>query len=360
MKLFFDARFIRTDHHDGVSLYSASLAKAVHKRDKEAVFVICHEKQKKLLPLGAKTVKINSPESIRELWSGRTIARYRPDVVFSPMQTLGRNKNYKLILTLQDMTYYKYNNPPKNHSVLVRIGWKMFYMTYAPQRLVLNRADIVSTVSETSRTEIIEAGLTKNEVIVATNAARKLNSYHDEPEQGTKPPRNLVFIGTGQVHKNIEALIKGMEYLPGRRLHLMSPMSRQTKIYHDRIRPDGAEIIYHDGFDSKKEAEVLADDALLVSASLAEGFGLPLVEAMEYGVPIVVSDMPIFREVAGEAAEYFDAKDPKAFAEAVKRLNSKKAREKKVLSGKKQAKLFSWDKSAGVLLAAARRLHGQR
>lgn len=360
MKLFFDARFIRVDHHDGISLFSTSLAKSVHDELQDDVtFLIYTNRQKKFLPEGAKTIKIHNPSSVQELFSGRIVAKYKPDVVYSPMQTIGKNKAYKLILTLHDMTYYKYRTPPKNNPFWIRVGWRLFHLTYVPQRLILNRADVIATVSETSKDEMFRAKLTKRPIIVISNAARSLSDFCKRPVQRDIPPKNIVFIGGDQKHKNIKTLILGMGLLPGKVLHLMSPISNSDKKRHQKIKPSGVEIVYHNGFDSKKEAKALANNAILVSASLAEGFGLPLVEAMDFGTPIAVSDIPIFHEVAGQAAKFFNPKSPSDFAKKVKELDDLKTRKKLVQKGMKQARKFNWGKSAKVLVAAAKELTGE-
>ena len=58
-------------------------------------------------------------------------------------------------------------------------------------------------------------------------------------------------------------------------------------------------------------------DALL-AASEGEGFGLPLIEAAQHGLPIIARDIPVFREVAGENAYYFSGKDPQTLTEALR------------------------------------------
>src|SRR5690625_7912100 len=87
-----------------------------------------------------------------------------PDVVFSPMQTIGSaGRKFGLILTLHDLIYYQHRTPPKDLPQIIRGLWYLYHLTYSPQRLLLNRADAVATVSHTSQRLIRRHRLTRSE-----------------------------------------------------------------------------------------------------------------------------------------------------------------------------------------------------
>ena len=358
MKLLFDARYIRTDYHDGVSRYSYEVAHALA-RMQPVTFIICDDAQITLLPKGSETVKIHAVDSILEPLTSLILNKFKPDVVFSPMQTMGSfGRRFKLILTLHDMIYYKYRLPPPQAKGLVRPAWRLFHLWYWPQKLVLNRADIVATVSQTSRTEILAAKLTKRPLIVVSNAARDLSPLLSRPvEQTERPPKNLIFMGTPLPYKNAETLIKAMEFLPGRTLHICSKIKPARQDELTALIPDTAKVIFHGGISDEAYVALLANDAIMVSASLAEGFGLPLAEALKLGVPAVVADRPYFREIAGaEGAVYADPTNPKIFAEAIMRLDDLAVRQRYIAAGKYSVEKFTWNNSAAVLLESCRSL----
>ncbi len=356
MKLFFDARYIRTDFHDGISRYSAELGRALASLT-PVTFLICDEAQKVALPPGARTIMIHRPTSVREPLTSLILNKYEPDVVFSPMQTLGSaGRNFKLILTLHDLIYYRHRTPPKHLSALIKIGWRAYHLTYLPQRLTLNRADMIATVSRTSRADILSARLTRLPVVVVPNAAQDLAKYLDGPVKSTKRSRNLIYMGSFMNYKNVEALIAGMEFLPGYRLHLLSRITPRRKAELQKYIPKGAEVIFYGGVSDKRYAEILADSAILVSASRDEGYGLPLAEALQLGVPAVVSDLKIHREVAGNGALYFPPNHPQIFSEKIKQLDDDKIRTNLIHEGREHIKQFNWQKSATVLLESARKL----
>jgi len=358
MKLLFDARWIRLDFPDGVSRYTSELAGAVGKLDKTVTYIISDDRHLKQLPQNCKFIMFHGIDSPLEPFSSLLLNKFKPDVVFSPMQTMGSlGRRFKLILTLHDLTYYQHRTPPPSARGIIRPLWRLYHTTYVPQRLTLNAADVVATVSQFSRKEIEAAKLTKRPIIVVSNAARDLSPLLTTPvSQGSEPPKNLVFMGSPIPHKNPETLIRAMEWLPGRTLHILSKVKPARLALLQKLVPKGADVIFHNGTPDEDYAKLLADDAIMVSASRSEGFGLPLAEALMLGVPAVVSDLPFFHEVGGHAPVYTDPDFAKKFAESVRKLDSLEERKRRINLGKQHIKKFSWDSSAQALLEACRKL----
>ncbi|MFV0374012.1 glycosyltransferase [Microbacterium sp.] len=355
MRLFFDARYIRTDHHDGISRYSAELAAAVAEvapaRGVTVVFLIFDERQRAFLPEGARVLRIHAPTALREPLTALLLNRHRPDVVFSPMQTIGAlGRRFRLILTLHDTIYYRHRTPPRDLPWYVRVGWRLFHFSYVPQRMTLNAADMVVTVSETSKHQFAAVRLTKRPVVVVPNAPQRLADLLPEGTAVGGGVRNLVYMGSFMEYKNVAALVRAMTSLPGRTLHLLSRISPERRAELDAVAAPGVAVRFHDGVTDAEYAAALADDAVLVTASRDEGYGLPVAEALEMGVPAVVTDMAIFREVAGEGALYADPDDPAAFAAAVQSLDDPVVHAHVVAAGTAHVARFSWPHSAGILL----------
>lgn len=361
MRLFFDARYIRTDFHDGISRYSAELAQAVadaasaHRT--EVTFLIHDERQRAFLPKGAITLTIHSPTSAKEPFASLLLNRHRPDVLFSPMQTIGSaGRRFRLILTLHDTIYYRHRTPPRALPWYVRLGWRLFHLSYWPQRWTLDAADLVATVSETSARQFARVRLTKRPVVVIPNAPQRLAALLPEGAAvGTGPVRNLVYMGSFMPYKNVETLVTAMRQLPDHTLHLLSRITPERRAELTALA-GGASVVFHDGVTDAAYAALLADDAALVTTSLDEGYGLPVAEALELGVPAVVTDMEIFREVAGDGALYVDPLDPEAVVSAVRSLDEPGVRERLVAAGTAHIGAFDWKRSAEILLAAARDL----
>ncbi len=355
MRIVFDARYVRTDFHDGISRYSTELGNALAALH-PIVLLVSRVEQAEQFSFAGEVIVAPYPESWREMLTARLIERSGgADVVFSPLQTLGSwRRRFKLILTLQDLIYHRQNEAPPHLRPATRLLWMLYHRTYVFQRLTINRADSIATVSQTSKQEIVAARLTRKRVTVLSNAPRVFSGA--EVVQMEAPPKNLVYIGALMKYKNPETLIAGMQYLPGRTLHLLSRGTPKRLRELQALIPRDSNVIFHNGVTDEQYLDLLEDDAILVTATKDEGFGLPPAEALSIGVPVAISDIPVLHEVVGAGGMYFDPHDPRDFAQAVRSLDDRAIRSRMVELGLAHLSQFSWAKSAEALLREANRL----
>lgn len=352
MRVLFDCRYVRVDHHDGISRYSARLVAALARR-MPVEMLISDEAQLAQLP-DLPWHLISAPTSLREPWVARQINPLEPDAVFSPLQTMGSaGRRYGLVLTLHDLIYHRHRTPPRDLPWYIRFGWWAYHLTWIPQRKALNRPDELVTVSETTKALIAEHRLTLRPVTVVKNAADPLGEIPAVRKAGAG--RDLVYMGSFMPYKNVETLVRAMHHLPGYRLHLLSRVPAGERARLQALAPAGS-LEFHDGVSDAEYAELLTGAHALVHASLDEGFGIPLVEAMSVGTPIVVSDIPIFREIGGPAGVYADPRDPGAFAAAIQTIADNATWLSRSSAAREQARLFDWDRSADVLYEVLRRV----
>jgi glycosyltransferase involved in cell wall biosynthesis len=359
MKLIFDCRFIRVDHHDGISRFSAELFSALARKI-TLVALVSTKEQLRLLPEDTAYILGNDPtHALAEFSLPGKLNNAGATHVFSPMQTMGSvGRKYKLVLTLHDLIYYSHPKAPTFLPLHIRIAWRIYHLSYLPVRLLLNRADSVVTVSETSKALIIGKKLTRRDVNVIYNAPESTGEIaapvHETDRQQS---RRLVYMGSFMEYKNVECLVSGMRYLPEFELVLLSKVSERRKIQLQKLAGNWSDrIVFKNGVSDAEYAKELSGAFAFVSASRDEGFGIPVVEAMRHGAPIVVSEIPIFREIASEAGNYFDPSCPEDFANQIRQLQSANDWRQASALSKQRERAFSWDESAAKLLDVLKKL----
>ena len=343
MKILFDCRYTRFPRHDGISRFTSGLVTALAQLV-PVTMIISDERQLSMLP-DLPWILGPSPTAITEPLVSRILNRFEPDVVFTPMQTMGPfGRRFGLVTTVHDLIYYENRTPPRDLPLPVRLLWRLYHLSWAPQRALLGRADAHATVSETTRELMLRHHLTRHPITVVSNAVDPTLVGRD-----STPTKDLVYMGSFMPYKNVEVLARAMYLLPGYTLHLLSRADDSTVTRLAALAPAGS-LVFHQGVSDEQYARILSSAAALVSASLNEGFGLPLVEAMASGTPVAVSDIPIFREIGGDAAVFFDPHSPASFAAAIGELEDPTEWKRRSTRSRERAGHYSWDASAKALL----------
>ena len=174
-----------------------------------------------------------------------------------------------------------------------------------------------------------------------------LDVFRPDPTENGEQPFVAV-VGNQDPRKNIGTLLDAFPRFRTRmracRLVMVGPGERP------RGRPPAVDFIGY--LDESALASLYRRALMVVQPSLYEGFGLPVLEAMACGTPVACADIDVFREVAGEAARYFDPRDAESIANAMEELARNEALRKELAkSGLERAQRFSWDATAEKLLA---------
>ena len=355
MRIFVDCRYVRIERHDGISRYSARVVESLA-RLHPVTMLIHDERQLAMLP-DLPWEKIGSPTSLLEPLVARQVNQLHPDVVWTPMQTMGAfGRRYGFVNTVHDLIYYVNRTPPRDLPLIIRVVWRLYHLAWWPQRLLLNGADEVVTVSYTTKALIAAHHLTRRRVSVVSNAADPPVGVQSRSEPAE---RSLVYMGSYMPYKNVETLVAGMHELPGYTLHLLSRASEEVRDRLEALAPAGS-LVFHGGVSDEEYASLLDSATALVNASRNEGFGIPLVESMSRGTPVIVSDIPVFREVGEDVALYFAADDPSAFAAQVRELEAPGEWASRSAASRDRAAHYSWDASAVALLEVLARVAAAR
>lgn len=159
----------------------------------------------------------------------------------------------------------------------------------------------------------------------------------------------LFYVGNAHPHKNLPRLIaafgKVRKQFPKTSLVLSGPDHHFWQQLKEEVNTEG---IIFTGFVADRElVSLYKNAAVYVMPSLEEGFGIPLLEAMACGCPVVSSRAGSLMEVGGDAALYFNPEDEAEMAEKITRvLEDKKLKESMVKKGEDRVKEFSWKKMA--------------
>lgn len=232
----------------------------------------------------------------------------------------------------------------------------------------VERASHVITISRFSRGEIMRhLGVPPEKVSVVYCAAREANTASTGlPEQSVEALRRItqpfmIAFSSLSAHKNIARLIAAFARISSEVPHslvLIGHMPEKSAEIRAELERTGDHRIHFTGFIPDDDVDALMKRAsLFVFPSLYEGFGLPILDAQEAGIPIACSDVAALPEVAGEGAILFDPLSIDDMAAKLKRaLLDPDLRETLTRKGKVNATKFSWDKAARETMGIYRKV----
>jgi len=205
------------------------------------------------------------------------------------------------------------------------------------------------TVSETSAEQIKRSFGRLGKVTVIANGVERL-------PQSLKPvafgPKYVLFLGSLNPRKNLQGAISGFRAFrkgieEDVRLVVIggkNPIFGRTRVKLNCLSGDVVFLGYTD--DAKKWAFIKGAE-LLIMPSFLEGFGLPILEALKVGTPVVASDIPVFRELYSDAVEYVNPFSPEDIARGISRvIGDVRKRQVMISRGKEMASQFSWKTAA--------------
>jgi len=268
----------------------------------------------------------------------------------------------KLVLTIHDISF-------NNFAQLIRKSDLFFLKTLIPRSLRM-AAKIVA-VSAFTKNEIEKYYKIPAEKIAVAENGIDFEIYNrpisSEKLEQTKrkyklPEKFVLYIGTLQPRKNIPVLLKAAKDLDtklviagNRNAHNFDP-EIDTIIKKYNLR---GQIIFPGWIDEEDKPALFKLAQCFVFPSFYEGFGIPILEAMSAGTPAVCSDIPVLREIGGNAALFCNPRSSREFAENIRKvLTDANLRSNLAEKGKQQAQKFSWRKTAEKTLGAYKSLAG--
>ena len=285
------------------------------------------------------------PLELFDSWRLRkALLQKRPYHFFSPGFNAPLGTPCSFSLTIHDLIHLEV----KEESSLAK---RLYYRCVVLP--AVHHADVVFTGSEFSRQKIAEwSGVALDRIVVAGHGVS--DEFSPEGERWSWPKPYLLYIGNQKPHKNVDGLVRG---------YAASKLSAEvdlllTGAFSEAVGAAVAQC----GVVGKVKAMGLVNESdllrlyrgalALVMPSRYEGFGLPVVEAMASGVPVLSSDCASLPEVGGDAVAYFSPDDIESLVQALDDLQDESRRLRLREAGLARAKLFRWDAVASRVTSA--------
>lgn len=353
MKIAIDARIIYTS----TGRYIDRLLQQLQKLDTENEYVVLltakdFDLWNPISPNFTKEIADYPPYTFREqinfAWM---LYRLQPDLVHftgpqQPLLYFGKKVTSILDLTLVNFVnkrreglvknFYKHTVKPLVFKVLVR--------------RVIRSSDQLITISNFVRQQVVSGYGASPGQVTTTYLAGESPSTKSAPIDKLKGEKFLLYVGNAFPYKNLEALVDAFAIanLPNYKLVLAGKPDFFYGELAEYVVNRNIKNVHFAGFVSDDELSWLYMNAkLYIFPSLSEGFGLPGLEAMSYGLPVASSSATCLPEVYGEAAVYFDPSDPNEMAEVIqKTLKDSKLLGRLEKAGRKRTAEFSWERTA--------------
>jgi len=231
----------------------------------------------------------------------------------------------------------------------------------------LSQADAIITISEFSKKEIIELlGVAPTKIHVTPLGVSR-SFTPGKTQMASLPKKYVLFLGNLEPRKNLVTLLNAYRSLPQKLRERFPLVIAGASGWHTKELKRGLQLFSRNekpiltGYIPQKNLPDLYRGAsLFVYPSLYEGFGLPVLEAMASGVPIITSDSTSLPEVVGDAGVFVNPYDVDHLKDTMMELlKDDKARRELAEKGVARAKLFSWDKCARETLSVYEKILGK-
>lgn len=286
--------------------------------------------------------------------------RDSPDVLWMPLHSLPiiRPRKMKTVVSLFDLGFIHYPKTKKfiDRQLLTRMT---SYIT--------RHADKIITISEYTKKDLIKTLKVDKKKIEVVYLGYDDKKFKPGPKniENQKKVKNILaslkidqpyilFVGGLNPRKNLVRLIKGFELLKSKHKlpHKLVIAGAEAWLFKETIKKAKTskfkkDILFTGHVDDKKIVTLFREASCFAFPSILEGFGMPVLEAMASGTPVLTSNTSALPEVGGKAAYYIDPYSIKEIAMGLhKILTDNQLQKKMITKGFENAKRFSWEKTA--------------
>ncbi|NHC45897.1 glycosyltransferase family 4 protein [Motilibacter aurantiacus] len=349
MKLYVNARFL-TQRVTGVQRYAIEISRALLRAGLQPTF---------LAPSSAPASELADELSVQRRgrlaghpWEQFELPYLARDGMLVNLTNTGPVAVRRQVVTIHDAAVFTF---PEAYSPVFR----RWYQVMLP---VLGRqARAVMTVSEFSRSQLLEhCRVPAAKVTVTSGGSQHVLGTEPDNEvlerHGLTGRPFVLAVSSQNPTKNFPRLAQALSQLDGSGFDIVIAGGTNSRIFNESTSlPDAVKQL---GYVTDPELVALYRAAgCFVFPSLYEGFGLPLVEAMALGCPVVASDAGPMREIAGDAAVFVDPQSVESISAAIARVMADAdLRESMSRRGRERSQRFDWDAAAGRLIEVIERV----
>ncbi len=360
MNIAINTRFLLPHKMEGFGWFTYEVVKRMVKQHPEHQFFFFFDRafDKKFIFGDNVTPIVLNPQArhpiLFKIWFNfsvtRALKKYHIDVFFSPDGYLSLKTHVKQIAVIHDLNFEHYpNDIPKTARKYLQKHFPLF----------AKKAHKIITVSNFSKQDIAKQyNINPHKIIVAYNGGNddfmpvsdvKANQVK---QQYTNGQDYFVYVGALHARKNIERLFKAFEMFKKRSLSKTKLVVVGENMWKSKqaTRSTHPDIIFTGHLPVNSLIDVVASAKSLVLVSYFEGFGIPLVEAMRCGVPVITSNVTSMPEVCGDAGLLVDPFNVNDISQAIELLDTdEKLRGELSQKALQRAKQFSWNKTAEII-----------
>ena len=368
MKIGIDARFFGI-RQKGLGRYTQKLVENLEKIDPVNEYFVFLQKDnfEEYQPKNPNFKKVLADYKWytfgEQVFFPRMLYKYGLDLVHFPHFNVPLLYFKRFIVTIHDLTLVHFPTV-KNSTLHPVFYWIKFFAYLAVIRAAIVRAESVIAISQFTKDDVIKkyGPAIRNKTVVTYEACEDFcmfsqrNGQEILREYGIIKPY-LIYVGNAYPHKNLDRLVLAFARAFGEKNDFQLVLVGKNDYFYGRLRKTVQKhqiegVIFLSDVSDYELDSLFHCSVANVFPSLYEGFGLPPLEAMSKGVPVISSDHPCMREVLGESAHFFDGQDVAAITEAMARIVSDvELREDLIGKGYNQARKYSWKKMAKETLA---------
>jgi len=275
----------------------------------------------------------------------RLLRKYKADVFFSPDGLLSLRTRVRSVPVIHDISF---KHRPKDLPLFPRIYYNFFFPRFA------RKAYRICTVSLYSQKDIIKSyGIARPIIRVVYNGVNE--SYKPISNQEIALVRKefaggepyFLYVGSLHPRKNVGNLLKAYHRFIAKTGSNIRMVVVGEKMWKGGNLPAGMDVIYTGRLEPEELCRVMGGALALTFVPWFEGFGIPVVEAMATGVPVLTSNVTSLPEVGGHAVLYADPGSVDDIALGMEKMaTDTELREKLIVAGLEKSTQFSWDKTA--------------